>query len=132
MNRIREYRKMHGLSQMELAKMLNISQGSLSGYETGRYTPDIETMQRITKLFDVSMDELFGIEKQEEPIDEYKPKTSEARILSAGIDKMLPADRQRALAFMKLLFNQYEDFFNDDNYQPTTTIEGIDADVTEY
>ena len=49
---------------------------------------------------------------------ELQPKTIEAKILSAGVDKMPEADRERALDMMRLMFTEYADYFekgNDDN-----------------
>lgn len=66
MNGIREQRRKLGLTQVELANALNISQGSLSGYETGRYDPDVETMHRLADFFHVSLDELFGLPKDDD------------------------------------------------------------------
>lgn len=60
MNRIRENRRKMGLTQIELAKALNISQGSLSGYETGKIEPDVNTMRKMADLFGVTLDTLFG------------------------------------------------------------------------
>ena len=60
MNKIRENRRKMGLTQIELAQKLNISQGSLSGYETGRIEPDVTTMRKMADLFGVTLDELFG------------------------------------------------------------------------
>ena len=45
------------------------------------------------------------------------PRTNEARILSAGVDRMPEADRKRILKMVELMFEQYKDYFegNDDN-----------------
>lgn len=66
MNRIRECRRKMGLTQVELSKALNISQGTLSGYETGRFEPDVDTMQRLADFFHESLDSLFGIHKSQD------------------------------------------------------------------
>lgn len=63
MNRIREYRRKMGLTQVELSNALHISQGALSGYETGRYEPDMDAMQRMAQFFNASLDDLFGNSK---------------------------------------------------------------------
>lgn len=63
MNRIRECRRKMGLTQVELSKALNISQGTLSGYETGRFEPDVDTMQRLADFFHESLDSLFGVQR---------------------------------------------------------------------
>ena len=41
--------------------MLNITQQTYSRYETGILEPDMETLERIALLFDVSLDYLFGL-----------------------------------------------------------------------
>jgi len=69
MNRIREHRRKMGLTQVELAKALNLSQGALSGYETGRFDPDMATMQRMADYFHVTLDTLFGTPKEDRPLD---------------------------------------------------------------
>lgn len=46
-------------------------------------------------------------------LDEGAPKTRQARILAAGIDKLPEADRDRALAFYQLLFADHAEFFNE-------------------
>lgn len=60
MNNIRKLRKARGLNQTELARICNISQGSLSGYETGSYEPDITTLKRLADFFHVSVDDVVG------------------------------------------------------------------------
>ena len=65
MNNIRKYRRKMGLTQVELAKLCNISQGALSGYETGRYEPDMATMHRLADFFGASLDDIFGVGTEE-------------------------------------------------------------------
>lgn len=60
MNRIRELRTASGLKQIELAKSLSMSQAALSGYETGKYEPDFDTLQKIADYFSVSVDYVIG------------------------------------------------------------------------
>lgn len=47
MNRIRDLRLSSGMKQVELAKALSVSQAALSGYETGKYEPDFETLRSL-------------------------------------------------------------------------------------
>ena len=128
MNNIRRLRKRAGLTQAELSRRCNISQGALSGYETGKYEPDNTTLLRMADIFNVSVDEILGRNTQEQRTassmatqDEHEalspalPKTAEARILSAGVDRMPAKDRERALHMMRLMFEQYEEFFREDD-----------------
>ena len=55
-NRIRELREEKGMRQVELAEILGVRQNTLSTWETGRYEPDGEMLQKIADYFDVSID----------------------------------------------------------------------------
>ena len=67
MNRIRELRTARGLKQVELAKNLSVSQAALSGYETGKYEPDFDTLQKIADYFSVSVDYVIGRSDSSKP-----------------------------------------------------------------
>lgn len=58
-NRLRELRKEKGLTQNELAKLLNVSDRSVGFYETGDRDPDTETLKKLANLFDVTIDYLL-------------------------------------------------------------------------
>lgn len=62
MNRIKELRKSHGLKQSELAALLHVSQGTVSGYENGRYEPDAATLALLSEIFGVSVGAIIGLE----------------------------------------------------------------------
>lgn len=57
-NRLFELRKQNGMSQEELAHRLDISRQTISKYETGESLPDTEKLIAISKVFDISLDEL--------------------------------------------------------------------------
>lgn len=60
MNNIRKYRRAANMKQIELCKTIGISQGALSGWETGRYEPDLKSIEKMALLFNVSIDDLLG------------------------------------------------------------------------
>ncbi len=60
---IRDLRKEKGLSQEELAKLLFLSQDTISLWERGKSLPDIVAVVKLTKIFNVTSDYLLGIEK---------------------------------------------------------------------
>lgn len=62
MNNIKKYRLKAGMKQIELCNILGISQGALSGWENGRYEPDIKSLDKMAELFNISVDELLGRE----------------------------------------------------------------------
>lgn len=60
MNRIKELRTGLGIKQADLAKALKVSQATMSGYETGKYEPDLKTLKAIADYFAVSVDFVLG------------------------------------------------------------------------
>ena len=63
MNRIKELRQANKVRQADLAKAINVSQATMSEYETGKYEPDIPTLKRIADYFGVSVDYIVGGER---------------------------------------------------------------------
>ncbi|MBO5060137.1 MAG: helix-turn-helix transcriptional regulator [Clostridia bacterium] len=57
--RLKYLRKKRHLSQTRLAMELNISQNTVSRYETGSHEPDIKALIRIADYFNVSIDYLL-------------------------------------------------------------------------
>ena len=53
--RLREYRKKHGISGTELAKTLEISQGSLSEIETGKTKASFRTIENIVRKTEIDL-----------------------------------------------------------------------------
>ncbi|MBX4152403.1 helix-turn-helix domain-containing protein [Paenibacillus lautus] len=48
------------LSQVQVMELVNINSKTLSGYETGKSEPDIETINLLCNLYGVSADWLLG------------------------------------------------------------------------
>lgn len=62
MNIFRELRKKKGLTQIELAKMVNVQQTTVSKWEVGRAVPDYPVLLKLAELYGVSVDYLLGRE----------------------------------------------------------------------
>jgi AbrB family looped-hinge helix DNA binding protein len=60
-----ELRKIHEMSQEELADIIGVSRQTLSKYETGESLPDIEKCKLIANAFGVSIDDLLNYEPKE-------------------------------------------------------------------
>ena len=61
MQRLRKLREKKHLNQQGLAMKLHLSQSTVSAYEIGERTPDMETLIEMAKFFDVSIDYLVGL-----------------------------------------------------------------------
>lgn len=62
-NVIKELRKENGMSQTQLANLLFVSQDTVSLWELGKSYPDIESVVKLTQIFNVTSDYLLGLEK---------------------------------------------------------------------
>jgi len=56
---IKEKRKEHQLTQEQLAEKIYVTNKTVSNWETGKTTPDIDSLIRLAKLFDLSLDSLL-------------------------------------------------------------------------
>lgn len=81
--RIREARERRNLSQDELAEKMGISRQAISKWETGKSYPDIETILKLSNIFNLSLDELVKSDKifQENLIKESRSGMSGLTIL---------------------------------------------------
>ena len=57
---ILELRVKNGLSQEELAERVYVTRQAVSRWELGETVPNTETLKRLSKLFDVSINTLLG------------------------------------------------------------------------
>lgn len=64
MNKIKELRKINNLSQTELGKIVNLSQKAISRYENGSAEPDLYTIKKLAKHFNVTIDFLLGTSEE--------------------------------------------------------------------
>ncbi len=59
---LKEERKKRGLTQKQLGDRLNVTEATVSKYESNTATPPFETMRAIAAIFNVSLDFLYGNE----------------------------------------------------------------------
>ena len=60
MNRLKDLRLKMGLSQQALADKLNVSQQTICKYENNTNEPNIDMLEAMADIFDVSVDYLIG------------------------------------------------------------------------
>jgi transcriptional regulator with XRE-family HTH domain len=63
-DKIKEQRLKNGLTQEQLAQLLNVSRPTISSWEVGRNYPDLETIIAISDLFGISLDKLLREDKE--------------------------------------------------------------------
>jgi putative transcriptional regulator len=62
--RVRELRLAHGWTQEELAALLGVSRQSINSIENDRYIPSLPLALTVARLFKVSTDDVFTLEKK--------------------------------------------------------------------
>lgn len=103
-NRLRELRRKHGISQVELSKKCNLESGALSRIESGSNEPTWRTLQSIANGLGIPMYALFtdqlesafasvGVEIQLRSFIEMQRKSLEAAeaLLAQIVDSRKPA-----------------------------------------
>ncbi len=59
-DRLKELRIENNVSQLELAKVVNMSKMAISHWENGHSEPSIAQLKELSKFFNVSVDYLIG------------------------------------------------------------------------
>ena len=77
--RIKQLRKAKGLTQEELANMINVTKVSICCYEKGNRTPNLETFMDLVNALDTTPNYLLGIDtkvisEEDENYSIYLPK----------------------------------------------------------
>ena len=69
--RLRDLRDDNNLKQIEMAKILGITQANYSRWETGKELIPLEKLNILCNYFHITMDYIIGISKNKECLKEY-------------------------------------------------------------
>ena len=75
---LKELRRAKGLTQEQLAEVLNVSSRTVSRWETGSNMPDISMLVEIAVFYDVSIPEIVQGERKSETMDQETRETAVA------------------------------------------------------
>lgn len=133
-NIVIDYRKRMQISQREFARRCGLSNSYISFIEnehnprTGKpIVPTLEQYQKIATCMGMSLQHLFEMLDEDSPVElhsappdsSYKPimetMSSQARIISGGVDRMPTEKRDQALKILQAAFVEYSDFFKEEN-----------------
>jgi len=99
--KIKELRKSKGITQEQLADMLVVSSQAVSKWETGVANPDLALIPDLAKMFEVSTDELLGVDNKDKS-ENNENAMIDARL--ARLEKMMSflmaRDDNEALSIM--------------------------------
>ena len=111
--RLRKAMEMRGITASELSRLSGVGKSDICYYLKGHYLPKQDKVYLMAKALDVDPGWLMtGVEQK---YDENEgPRTDEARILAAGIDKLPKEQREQALSVIRAMFAKYSDYFEGD------------------
>lgn len=91
-------RNMKGISQEELASLMNVTRQAVSKWETDQSLPDSEKIIRLSEIFGVTTDYLLK-GKESDPIDIYSQHNSKVGAdMSAETEELLDHVHQMSTA----------------------------------
>jgi transcriptional regulator with XRE-family HTH domain len=96
--RIREARKLAGLSQGQVAKLMDLHRPTISEIEAGNRHVRSEELSLFAELFDVSVSWLLG--KGVDTLDENDPKV---QLAARELRKLAPKDLDRLLTLLAVM-----------------------------
>lgn len=73
-------RKEKGFSQEELGNKLNVARQTVSKWELGETTPEMDKLIKMSEIFDITLDELIKGEKEEETISGDNSNTNTQKL----------------------------------------------------
>lgn len=110
MNLIRYFRKQNGYTQNDLCKKLGVTQGALSGWETGRYEPDTASLIKMANIFDTTIDYLLGRtdspKAQYSSSDKLNLSSTEEHVVTT-FRKLTPEDQNYIVKTIDIVSAQY-------------------------
>lgn len=89
MLKLKELRENANLTQTELGNHLNLSQRTISAYENATNEPDIQTLIKISKFFNVTIDYLLGQESNNKQINISNQELESFTKLSNDLSKTI-------------------------------------------
>jgi transcriptional regulator with XRE-family HTH domain len=91
--RLKILREKNNVKQEELAKMLNLSQQTISNWEKGKVEPDLNAIKKITSFFNVSFDELLGNSEVQHVTKTTIPATKEPPTIGEKVNALPERER---------------------------------------
>ncbi len=83
---IRYLRRSKGLTQEDLAIKLGVNRAMIGSYEEGRAVPKLSVLQLVAHIFQVSVDDLIGIDLSQKEESSLDVKGSHLRVLATVVD----------------------------------------------
>ena len=100
-NFLKKLRKEKGITQEQLAEILNVSGRTVSRWENGNNMPDISILVYIADYYDISIPEIISGERKSEIMNEEERKEEERKIAKTMSD-YATTEKEKIFKEMKL------------------------------
>lgn len=80
-NRIRQLREEKNMTQVRLSIELEVSQETISSYESGKHYPSVSNLLKLSELFHASCDYILGVSDVKHPYKREDLKNDELLLL---------------------------------------------------
>ena len=102
-NFLKKLRKEKGITQEQLAEILNVSGRTVSRWETGNNMPDISILVDIADYYDISIPEIISGERKSEIMEKEAKKVAEAMSDYATAEKAVLLKRVKVISIIGLV-----------------------------
>ena len=107
--RIRTMRKSRRMTQGDLAKVLGQSSSSITMYETGRRSPDYETLETLADIFNVPLSFIVGDNNDTDSEAFISSQVDPEISIVSGMMEGLPLEtKQQIVAIVRALVTQQQ------------------------
>lgn len=103
-NRIRELRESKGMTQVRLSIELEVTQETVSAYETGKHYVSLKSLLKMSELFDTSMDYIMGLSNIRKPLQASEFTNKEIELICT-FRKLNEVQKEKALSYMEGLLS---------------------------
>ena len=126
MNCIKKCRESKGLSQKYVAISLGVKAPSISDWENGKTNPTLENLIALSKLLDVSCDELLGLQELRDTPGETAAASSDL-----GDDEMQLLQNYRNLNAQGQAYIRQTMFMALSIYKRRTDVSGVETEISQ-
>ena len=106
MANIRELRKAKGLTQKQLAKLIDVTESQISQIETGKRNPGFETLLKLSEVFECTVDDIVRNKKIPDTVSDaevLEDNTSTIKECNVVMRTLTQENQKFALDFLKKL-----------------------------
>lgn len=126
--RLKRSRLACAMTQKQVADALNLERSTIAFYEAGKTSPSLETLQRLAKMFKVSVDYLLGIDEEDgqpllrdggktgyrsafsDPVSEFAHLATDEKAFLLAYRQLLPQQKEQVLEMiLRLVRSQLPD-----------------------